>query len=84
MATESVNDDVIEKTDSSPFQNDEKMANNTAIKELSKTDRLIITLYLEGYNYKEIAEITGLSNENSATRIHRIKSKLIVKLKNFV
>ncbi len=82
MTTESFNDEVIEKTDSSYFENDEKMTLMTAIKELSKTDRLIITLYLEGYNYKEIAEITGLSNENSATRIHRIKTKLIVKLKN--
>ncbi|TVR75364.1 MAG: sigma-70 family RNA polymerase sigma factor [Marinilabiliales bacterium] len=82
MNTDSLNDEDIEKSDSSHFPNDEKMALMTAIKELSKTDRLIITFYLEGYNYKEIAEITGLSNENSATRIHRIKTKLIVKLKN--
>jgi len=84
MNTESFNEEDIEKADSSPFPNDGKMALMTAIKELSKTDRLIITLYLEGYNYKEIAEITGLSNENSATRIHRIKSRLINKLKNVI
>jgi len=84
MNTESFNDEVMEKADSSPFSNDGKIALMTAIKKLSKTDRLIITLYLEGYNYKEIAEITGLSYQNSATRIHRIKSRLINKLKNFV
>lgn len=84
MNTENFNEEVIEKADSPSFPNDVKMALMTAIKELSKTDRLIITLYLEGYNYKEIAEITGLSNENSATRIHRIKSRLINKLKNVI
>lgn len=38
--------------------------------------RSLILLYLEGYSHAEIAEITGLSVSNVATRIQRIKHSL--------
>ena len=46
------------------------------INELKEIDRSIMLLYLEDKGYKEIAEITGISLSNVATRINRIKEKL--------
>jgi RNA polymerase sigma-70 factor, ECF subfamily len=43
---------------------------------LKPLDRQIILLYLEGEQAASIAEVTGLSATNVATRIHRIKRLL--------
>jgi RNA polymerase sigma-70 factor, ECF subfamily len=48
-----------------------------AINQLSATDKAIIILYLEEFNYKEIAEITGISENYAGVRINRIKTQLI-------
>ncbi len=47
-----------------------------AIKTLSKVDRMIITLYLEGYTYQEIGNMAGISKENTGVKIFRIKKQL--------
>jgi RNA polymerase sigma factor (sigma-70 family) len=46
------------------------------ISELKEIDRSIMLLYLDDKSYKEIAEITGISESNVATKISRIKDKL--------
>ena len=46
------------------------------ISELKEIDKSIILLYLEDKSYKEIAEITGITESNVATKINRIKDKL--------
>lgn len=46
------------------------------IHRLRPVDRQIILLYLEGETAAEIAEVTGLSPSNIATKIHRIKKLL--------
>ena len=46
------------------------------IKQLNKLERIYILLWLEEKTYDEIAEITGISRNNVAIRIHRIKEKL--------
>jgi len=43
---------------------------------LKDLDRALILLYLEEKSYSEIAEIMGISETNTATRLHRIKDKL--------
>jgi len=43
---------------------------------LDAIDRAIITLYLEGHEHEQIAEIIGISATNVATRINRAKQKL--------
>jgi RNA polymerase sigma-70 factor, ECF subfamily len=53
-----------------------------AIDHLSDVDKAIILLYLEDYNYKEIAEIIGISESNAGVNINRIKNQLIKTLKN--
>jgi RNA polymerase sigma-70 factor (ECF subfamily) len=46
------------------------------IHRLRPADRQIILLYLEGETASAIAEVTGLSPSNVATKIHRIKKLL--------
>ncbi len=46
------------------------------IGELKEIDKSIVILYLDDKNYKEIAEITGLSETNVSTKINRIKETL--------
>ncbi|MDR0507793.1 MAG: sigma-70 family RNA polymerase sigma factor [Dysgonamonadaceae bacterium] len=43
---------------------------------LEKLERAIILLWLEEKSYQEIADITGLSLSNVATKLKRIKEKL--------
>jgi RNA polymerase sigma-70 factor, ECF subfamily len=47
-----------------------------AIADLSKIDKAIVLLYLEEYNYHEIGEVTGISANNVAVKMSRIKEKL--------
>lgn len=46
------------------------------IRRLAPLDRQVIVLYLEGTPGAEIAEVTGLSASNIATKVHRIKRVL--------
>lgn len=43
---------------------------------LPEPDRSIARLHLEGYDYKEIGERTGLTKSNVGVRLMRIKEKL--------
>ena len=52
------------------------------IHELKEIDRSIMLLYLDDKSYKEIAEITGISESNVATKINRIKAGLRAKFSN--
>ncbi|MBX2957618.1 MAG: sigma-70 family RNA polymerase sigma factor [Cyclobacteriaceae bacterium] len=52
-----------------------------AIRGLSEIDRMIITLHLDGYENEEVAEISGLTKNNVAVKLHRIKETLTKKLK---
>jgi RNA polymerase sigma-70 factor (ECF subfamily) len=47
------------------------------IRQLGRLERSLILLWLEEKPYQEIAEITGLSVSNVATKLKRIKEKLI-------
>jgi RNA polymerase sigma factor (sigma-70 family) len=46
------------------------------INELKELDKALILLSFESNSYREIAEITGISESNVATRISRIKERL--------
>lgn len=47
-----------------------------AIRKLNKAERAIIALYFEDLPYREIASITGITENNVGVRISRIKEKL--------
>jgi RNA polymerase sigma-70 factor (ECF subfamily) len=48
-----------------------------AINLLSDIEKAIIILYLEDFNYKEIAEVIGISENYAGVKINRIKTQLI-------
>lgn len=52
------------------------------INELKEIDKAIILLYLDDKSHKEMAEITGFTETNVATKINRIKEKLRIKFSN--
>ena len=47
-----------------------------AIPQLGEGDRAITALYLEDMSYREIAEVTGISEGNVGVKINRIKQRL--------
>lgn len=49
------------------------------ISALGRIDKAIIMLWLDEYSYDEIASLTGVSRNNVASRIHRIKQRLSAK-----
>lgn len=63
--------------DSSGGKSDDDIAILYAlIERLSPLNKSIVLLYLEGYHYDEISEITGLSQSNVSVRLVRIKQEL--------
>ena len=52
------------------------------INELKEIDKAIILLYLDDKSHREIAEITGFTETNVATKINRIKERLRTKFAN--
>lgn len=47
-----------------------------ALKQLGDADKALITLYLEGLTYQEMAAITGLTETNIGTKLNRIKKSI--------
>lgn len=48
----------------------------SCINKLAEFDRLIISLILEDFSYKEISEITGITVNNVGVKLNRIKKEL--------
>lgn len=53
-----------------------------AIHRLSEDEKTIISLFLEGFAYKEISAILGITTSNVGVRINRIRNKLSEMIKN--
>ena len=69
----------LKKPDEMVVQNEQKELLIESIKELKERDRLILSLYYyENLNYKEIAEILGIT----VSRVSQIHSKIMNILKN--
>ncbi len=74
----------IYSTDTVPDQRDDNYdpieeqvkALYAAIGELSKIDKAIVMLYLEDYSYIEIGDMMGITANNVAVKMNRIKAKL--------
>lgn len=49
---------------------------HSVINRLGHLDRALILLWLEGYAYEEMAEITGLTQSNVAVKLMRAKNKI--------
>lgn len=61
---------------------DERERLYQAINQLPDVEKAIIILYLEGYEYKEISAIIGISDTNVGVKINRIKKQLIKRIQN--
>ncbi len=60
-----------------PFKEEEQLtAMHKAIAALSAIDKALVMLYLEDCNYQEIGDIMGISPNNVAVKMNRIKIKL--------
>jgi RNA polymerase sigma-70 factor (ECF subfamily) len=58
-------------------ENEKLISLRKCVKKLNEGDKAIVVLYLEGIAYREISSILGLSENNIAVKIMRIKSKLL-------
>ena len=47
-----------------------------ALNQLDPSDKALVVLYLEGFHYQEIAELSNLTATNVSTRLNRIRQKL--------
>ncbi len=52
------------------------------IAQLPEPDRTIVTMHLEGYEYKEIGRKTGMTKNHVGIRLMRIKDKLKQQMNN--
>ena len=50
---------------------------------LDEIDRSLTLLLLDGFSYKEMANLLGISESNIGVKIHRIKKQLISKTKTY-
>lgn len=77
------NEDIekVEPVGLSPDAKDDSEILYYVIKSLGEIDRMLISLHLDGYRNNEIAEITGMTQNNINVKIHRIKSKIIEQFK---
>ena len=53
------------------------------IYKLDEIDRSLTLLLLDGFSYKEMSAILGISESNVGVKINRIKKQLIAKSKNY-
>lgn len=53
------------------------------ISRLDEIDRSVTLLLLDGFSYKEMSAILGISESNVGVKINRIKKQLIAKSKNY-
>ena len=52
-----------------------------AMRQLDDAEKAIISLHLDGYDHKEIADILGITVNNTTVKVHRAKQKLAEILK---
>lgn len=53
------------------------------IKQFNEIDRSLTLLLLDGYSYKEMSDMMGISESNIGVKIHRIKKQLVNNSKQY-
>jgi RNA polymerase sigma factor (sigma-70 family) len=64
------------ESDDSKIKEEQILAMYKAIGNLNKIDKALVMLYLEDYSYIEIGEMLGITANNVAVKMNRIKVKL--------
>jgi RNA polymerase sigma-70 factor (ECF subfamily) len=75
--------DIIDNRATIDNQNENTEMLYYAIEQLDPLEKSIALLYLDELPYKEISEITGLTESNIGVRLHRIKSKIRIILTDY-
>lgn len=63
--------------ESNPDENERLQKLRRCLQKLNDVDKAIIALYLEELPYQEISALTGLTENNVAVKVMRIKNKLL-------
>ncbi|MES2455853.1 MAG: sigma-70 family RNA polymerase sigma factor [Bacteroidota bacterium] len=66
--------DLAEEVDEEQQYRQERLFN--ALKQLDDGEKAIIALYLEDMTYRQIAEVTGITENNVGVKLNRIKQKI--------
>jgi RNA polymerase sigma-70 factor (ECF subfamily) len=74
---DSVSFEQIRAEEVNPDEQEQLVKLRKCIGQLNEADKAVTTLYLEELSYKEIADITGLTENTVAVKIKRIKVKLL-------
>ena len=72
----SLDDEAFQVATEDNHVNENAAAMYEAIKKLSEVEKALTMLYMDNCSYKEIAEITGLSESNVGFKLNKIKTKL--------
>lgn len=72
-----------EDSDSSQIQDAKLKFTWRYINKLSHGDKTLVNLYIDGFDTRGIASVTGLSQANVRTRIHRIKKQIKKEWENY-
>jgi RNA polymerase sigma-70 factor, ECF subfamily len=67
---------LLETSDEARRQPEDLILLNQFIEKLDALNKALILLYLDGYNYREIAGVLGITETNVATKISRLKSAM--------
>ena len=67
----------IREEEANPEEHELLIKLRQCLKKLNDADKAITTLYLEELSYKEISDITGLTENHVAVKLKRIKMKLL-------
>jgi RNA polymerase sigma factor (sigma-70 family) len=72
----SADDRLLESIADTERQSDEIVLLHQFIADLDPLNKALMLLYLDGYSYREIAEVLGIRETNVATKINRLKQAM--------
>jgi RNA polymerase sigma-70 factor (ECF subfamily) len=84
IATTPVQEHFSITADNNQAEQEQLTAMYTSINELSGIDKALVMLYIEEYSYAETAEMMGITANNVAVKMNRIKSKLKESAKKYL
>ncbi len=76
VAFSELNEQQVSVAENTQGEEDQMIAMYKAISTLSNIDKALVMLYLENYDYLEIGHIMGITANNVAVKMNRIKIKL--------
>jgi len=84
VSTTAMPEQVLVPADDNQAEQDQLTAMYISINELSGIDKALVMLYMEDYSYAEIGEMMGITANNVAVKMNRIKIKLKESAKKYL